>query len=726
MKLFYLLNKLVNILLTALLIIFLTTTFAISEEVSQPNSEGEDYIWETIPLLYNGGFEPLDSKEENTAELGGWNISPESPDNKTQLDNEVFLAGKSSLRVEGKGSITVSTDDIPLPKGMVSVTGSISYRGSFSSKAAIQWVKENQPIDGKELKFVESTNSEWKRFVLSETQVPQGATAIRFQLTSELTPSGTVWWDEANFTGIVEQPKLVEIFVNQVGYDLLYPKACILVANFKPEEIKAYLLDNSDNEVKTIAFREPKRIFGAHKSDWGKWYYRGNFTDYDVEGNYRITVLVDGKRYYSPSFMIGKDLLWEKTIPKVLEGLRLHRCGTAVEGIHDLCHADDSYNGKSLIGAWHDGETYSKTKSAICLNYLVEGYNICRWRLLKNPELSSQFQDEVLWGVKYIANRVKEDGTLLGNVISKTTTEPKKPEQETDNQISTGDERTITESTNDEDAVISALGYTAYMTTWFGSENPYIDLTDKVAKSMLEHGKRAPGLFTALTFLGEIKETDTSIIQSIIPDNLLPVCESITRYDSLTYEGKTFQLVQALKDAVQFYTEQVNENPFGICPMKKGSEPDYFGITLNEEEQLRGTNIHILQVAQLAGKAFRFLPDDTTKKLFFDHINWILGVNPYGICFIEGLGTKNLPAYAHPYIKAGLSPRKLVGVIPYGIRGQSHNSDTPYLDLSTSSEPEVNSTGISIETMALYINTLAQFYRVRVHAETPSMPPLPN
>lgn len=725
MKSFYIFKKSIDILLTALLVILLTTTIAISEEVSQPNSEEDDYIWETIPILYNGGFEPLDSKEENTAELGGWNIFPDSLDNKIQLDNEVFLAGKSSLRVDGKGSITVSTDDIPLPKGMVSITGSISYRGLFPSKAAVQWVKGNQPIDSKELKFVENTNSEWRRFVLSETQVAHGATAIRFQFTSELNPSGTVWWDEANFTGIVEQPKLVEIFVNQVGYDLLYPKACILAANFKPEEIKAYLLDNSDNEVKTIEFREPKRVFGAHKSDWGKWYYRGDFTEYDVEGIYRITVLVDGKRYYSPSFMIGKDLLWEKTIPKVLEGIRLHRCGTAVEGIHDLCHADDSYEGKSLVGAWHDGETYSKTKSAICLNYLVEGHNICRWRLLKNPELSTLFRDEVLWGVKYIANRVKDDGAILGNVISKDTTEPKKPEQETDNQINTGDERTIAESSNDEDAVISALGYTAYMTPWFESENPYIDLTDKVAKSMLEHGKRTPGLFTALTFLGEVKETNTSILQSIIPDDLLLVCEAVTRYDSLTYDSKTFQLTQALKDAVQSYTEQVNENPFGICPMKKDSEPDYFGITLNEEEQLRGTNIHILQVAQLAGKAFRFLPDDTTKKLFFDHINWILGVNPYGICFIEGLGTKNLPTYSHPYVKAGLSPRKLVGVIPYGIRAQSHNSDTPYLDLSTDSEPEVNSAGISIETMALYINTLAQFYRVRVHAETPSTP-IPN
>ena len=712
------------ILLMVFFILFFITNLAISEEVSQPNPEGEDYIWETIPLLYNGSFEPLDSKEENTAELGGWNVSPEMPDNKIQIDKEVFLSGKGSLRIDGKGNITVSTNAIPLPIGMVSITGSISYRGSFLSKAAIQWVKENQPIDSKELKFVETTNSEWKRFVLSETQVPQGATAIKFQLTSELTPSGTVWWDEANFTGIVEQSKSAEIFVNQVGYDLLYPKACVLATNFKPEEIKAYLLDDSDNEVKKIDFKEPKRIIGTHKSDWGRWYYRGDFTDYDVEGIYRITVLMGGERYYSPSFMIGKDLLWEKTIPRVLEGIRIHRCGMAVEGIHDLCHADDSYEGKSLVGAWHNGETYSKTQSALCLNYLVESHNICKWRLLKNPELVSQFRDEVLWGVKYITNRIREDGTLLGNIISRTT-EVKKPEQETDNQINTGDERPITESSNDEDAVISALGYTAYMTTWSGSENPYIGLTDKMAKSMIEQGKKTPGLFTALTFLGEIKETDTSLLQSIIPDNLLLVCETIPRYDSLTYDGKTFQLVQALKDAVQFYTEQVDENPFGICPMKKDSEPDYFGVTLHEGEELKGINIHILQIAQLAGKAFRFLPDDTTKKLFFDHINWILGVNPYGICFIEGLGTKNLPSYAHPYIKTGLSPRKLVGVIPYGIRARSRNSDTPYLDISTSSEPEVDSTGISIETMALYINALAHFYRVRVHAETPIIP-MPN
>lgn len=206
-----------------------------------------------------------------------------------------------------------------------------------------------------------------------------------------------------------------------------------------------------------------------------------------------------------------------------------------------------------------------------------------------------------------------------------------------------------------------------------------------------------------------------------MPDNILDISEAIPRYDAFTYENKTYELVQTLQNTLQLYSEQANQNPFGICPMKWKPEIDFFGITTQREENIKGNNLYLLQIAQLAGKAFRFIPEDTAKKLFFDHINWILGVNPFGICFVEGLGTKNLPVYTHPYIKSGIDSRKLVGVIPFGIRATSQNSDTPYLDLS-SSNPDINSAGISIETMALYINALAHFYRVRVHAETPTHP----
>lgn len=695
---------------------------AFSEDASSSTSEEEDYIWETVPLIYSGSFEPPENSKEMSSILAKWKCSPEGMDNKISLDKEIYLSGKNSLRVDGKSLVNVTTEDIYIPPGMVSITGSISYRGTFPSKVVVEWLKDKEVIDKKELRFIENETTNWNRFLLPETRVPSGATTIRFQLSTNFNTEGTVWWDEANFTGVIELAKKVDILVNQVGYDILYPKTCILATNFKPEEIKSYLLGDSDREIMEIHFGDITRIIGAQKSDWGKWFYRADFTDYNEEGGYRIVVIIGEKRYYSPTFLIGKDLIWEKTIPKVLEGIRLHRCGTKVEGIHELCHVDDSIENISLKGGWHDGETYSKVKSALCLNLLAESYNICRWRLLKDKGLSLKMQEEIEWGAEYIANRIKEDGTLSGNVLSKPESEIKKPEEETDNQPQTSDERPLEESITDEEIVISSLGNVAYLSSKINPETPYISRTEKLTQSMLTQGKKHAGLFTALVYLEEIQSTGNyiSTLKSVIPDNLISVAEVIPRYDAFTYENKTYELVQALKNAVQIYSEQANQNPFGICPMKWTPEIDFFGITT--KTNLKGNNLHLLQIAQIAGKAFRFMPEDMTKKLFFDHINWLLGVNPYGVCFIEGLGTKNLPVYAHPYVKNGIDSRKLVGVIPYGIRATSSTIDTPYLDISSSTNPDINSAGISIETMALYINALAHFYRVRVHAETPTHP----
>ncbi|MGC8844611.1 MAG: hypothetical protein ACP5QY_02055 [Candidatus Hydrogenedens sp.] len=696
---------------------------ALCGESASPINDNEDFIWETVPLVYNGGFELFEKDTDTVSLLNNWKCSSVNTENKISLDNETYLSGKSSLRVEGNGEVSVKTEDIPIPAGMVSITGSIFYRGTFPSKVVIEWLNNKESIEKKELRLIENAGSEWKRFMLSEIFVPSGTIAVRFRLITEFNTAGTVWWDEANFTGIIEKPKTIDIFVNQVGYDLLYPKTCILATNFKPEGLTSYLLGDSDREIREIHFGEPSRIVGIHKSDWGKWFCRADFSDYNEEGNYRIVVIIGEKRYYSPSFLIGKDLLWGKTVPRVLEGIRLHRCGTKIEGIHELCHADDSFEGISLKGGWHDGETYSKTKSALCLNLLAESYNICMWRLLKDKDLASKLREEIDWGAEYIVHRIKEDGTLLGNIFSKPENSIRKPEEETDNQLNTADERPIEETVSDEEFVISALGNVAYLSSKINPESPYINKAEKLTQSVIVQGKKNWGLFSALVYLEEIKniEKNISVIQSCVPENILNVSEAIPRYDAFTYENKTYELVQSLQNAIQLYSEQANQNPFGICPMKWKPEVDFFGITTKSEEGVKGNNLYILQIAQLAGKAFRFIPEDTTKRLFFDHINWVLGVNPYGICFIEGLGSKNLPVYAHPYVKTGIDSRKLVGVIPFGIRATSKNSDAPYLDLS-SSNPDMNSAGISIETLALYINALAHFYRVRIHAETPTRP----
>jgi hypothetical protein len=67
-----------------------------------------------------------------------------------------------------------------------------------------------------------------------------------------------------------------------------------------------------------------------------------------------------------------------------------------------------------------------------------------------------------------------------------------------------------------------------------------------------------------------------------------------------------------------------------------------------------------------------------------DQIDFLLGRNPYDVCMMEGVGSRNLPRYHHRYITIPGHERGAVpGAIPNGFVRDIASNDRPGVDFST-------------------------------------------
>ena len=80
------------------------------------------------------------------------------------------------------------------------------------------------------------------------------------------------------------------------------------------------------------------------------------------------------------------------------------------------------------------------------------------------------------------------------------------------------------------------------------------------------------------------------------------------------------------------------------------------------------------------------------RKIAEDQIHWLLGRNPNGICYMEGVGSINLPLYHHRYNMILGNPRGAVpgALINGAIRAWPH-LDRPWLDLHPEPNPDYQS-----------------------------------
>jgi len=134
------------------------------------------------------------------------------------------------------------------------------------------------------------------------------------------------------------------------------------------------------------------------------------FSEFRTPGLYAIRA---GKVQTRP-FRID-DRVWTGTIWKALNFFYAERCGTAVPGVHGVCHQDwqGEQNGRRIVisGGWHDAGDLSQglvnTAEAVYAMFdLAEQLRRCN----EDPALVRRLVEEARWGLDWVLKTASPDG----------------------------------------------------------------------------------------------------------------------------------------------------------------------------------------------------------------------------------------------------------------------------------------------------------------------------
>ncbi|NLV39774.1 MAG: hypothetical protein GXY15_00895, partial [Candidatus Hydrogenedentes bacterium] len=319
-------------------------------------------ILETVQLLANGSFEESTAAEgEAPARPRAWSLI--AGEGVWRTDGESVLHGKAALRMEGGAPVTAGSDPSALDGDTASVTAVVMGRGPGIS-ASVRWLG----ADGALLRedalaaFPPAAPEGWTRFSLSESAPPEGAARVSLALAGAPAEGAPCLWDAAELAASAERAPEMRVLWCRAGYELYAPKRLVVSANFRSPEGGFKILDQNGRTVYEQPLEVEARMQGARGSDWGRHFYRGAFTGFDQEGDFRIRVTLGDQTVETPPVTLAFDHLWHTALPKAVDGLSAF------------------FDGPGAGPLW----TGPGAEDAEILALLAEAWTGVQWRIRKN------------------------------------------------------------------------------------------------------------------------------------------------------------------------------------------------------------------------------------------------------------------------------------------------------------------------------------------------------
>ncbi len=496
-----------------------------------------------------------------------------------------------------------------------------------------------------------------------------------------------------------------KILVCQSGYSLNGVKR-FLVESGRPgwfEVISAW--------SRTPVFKGMLRPAGEA---WGRTYLMGDFTGLARPGWYRVRV----SETESPPFKLCRTP-FTNTLELAAKFFYYQRCGCEVPGLHGPCHLDDAYTPEGdhidLRGGWHEAGDYNKhlgyqPHAVYALAYAFEKLTCSELR--EGTPLSripyGWILDEALWGARFLLKMQVRDGRFRMMVISGVGYWGP-PEKEENPRILVSHDawpvsagyciaafaklsKILERNRKDVSELLKSRAVKAWRhysrlienimgRSGFNLFDCYNLATFILAGLELERlGVKTRNMVDAIVsricdamepylengwFNNDLQPPPFHIVEmGVIPAALVAYCLA---------GGRLKEMVErAVKSYMYSYLLPLTDNVFNIPKFYISYKDknmtvwflpgDYFG------DWHVGPNSYYLSTAWallLASKLFR----DGWLRLTAQRIlEWILGVNPYGICMVEGAGSRHLPEYHHRYGSIpGWERGAVPGAIPNGI-----------------------------------------------------------
>lgn len=501
----------------------------------------------------------------------------------------------------------------------------------------------------------------------------------------------------------------IKLLVNQAGYDLSGPKRILLQTNFDPALILDYEVLKNDKILYRGKWGAPHRV-----DIWELW-YRAACLSISVPGEHRVRIRWQGGVIDSPVFVIAAKRLFEHTAPLAAYFFFAQRCGVEVTGWHPACHLDDAVmpdgSHRDLVGGWHDGGDYNKYNGYTPLAvYALSKFaqSPAFYSAIWNKNVPSPRQ-EALWGARWLVKCWDEkNGKIIGRVFSGFGFWGP-PEAETDNVVGNDDDRRADVFEWNENEMTVAAWASVYSMTgdeswkrlaldlWrvVSTHDPGFSLAGRAKRllaatelykitgdfSFFEEGQREA------IFLLSQQERDGSwpLWPLAIVDYGLPTAALAQFLLSFPESGISSSIRAVLLRSIEDWSLRMAE-PFFI---PRWSKAETFYPYLRDTWYVGQNSMYLSQAwaGLLMSKA---LPPQAPrlKQWVAGCLDWLFGVNPFGICMMEGAGSIHLKLYHHRYdqIANGKNGR-VPGAIPNGITRQRGDLDRPYLDLEGKAWP---------------------------------------
>lgn len=648
------------------------------------------------------------SEEQNNELLPGRRAG------KLALDSEIKRTGKTSARLVPEGDwFALASVNYPVPAwtDRLELSGWARTDGPATAQLAACWTDDAQQVLRVDVSEP-SSGPEWQRLLLIPPVPPAKAMNVRLVAVAR---GGAVWFDDFELLRLRPRERRVQVFVNQIGYELAGPKSAVIAANFLPAggaDLKVQLLTAPGKVAWQQSMPCMGRVAGGSTNDWGWYFWRADFSKVRKPGVFRVVAQAEATRSESPPFQIERNILLKATARSAVDFFFIQRCGFEVPGWHKACHLDDANlpDGTHLdaTGGWHSAGDYNK------LMY-ENGDGGVAFALLtahaKSPEVFSRFDrdgdgwcdalDEAHWGARFVAKmQIPESGGVRNHVHQgpgRNWTKWSAPEDHTDNAVGTADDPVIQPGEGGSPLVIGGWARLSALLKARSEANDYLDrakqLWNHASKSGTQTGSphlllsalelhRATGETADLDFARRSAETllaqqtTNGVWRGAFGDYGELSAGALASF-ALAFPKDN--LAPAIKRALVDYTDfcaGTAQNPFGLCTRSADAASGFFPPDM-------GANFQLLMRAWAAAQAYQLTRDRRALVFATDQLDWILGKNPVGLCLFEGKGAVNPPRYHHRYNAIPGHERGAVpGTIPNGFVREMGLADRPGFDLS--------------------------------------------
>ena len=520
-------------------------------------------------------------------------------------------------------------------------------------------------------------------------------------------------------------PEYPEVVLSQIGYR---PEDCKTVIVKEDSEEGAFYVINEETGDTVYEGSFEKAMYDKAS---GTRIKRGDFSSFREEGNYHILVESGDLKEESYSFRIAADV-YGQLYRDVVRMLYLQRCGTELSGedagiyAHPACHTGEalvygSDRMKDVSGGWHDAGDYGRyvvsgAKAAMDLMLAYEDHD----QVFDDagipesgngiPDLLDEARYELDWMLKM---QDEETGGVWHKVTCSAFPGEVMPQDETDQLIlspisttATGDfaavmakasvvYRTIDGAFADRalEGALRAWDYIKDSNDLSGFSNPEEIVTGEYP----DKGTNDEILWAAAElYLAGRTEVKDALLERFNPytsPNLgWAQIESYALWDlwksgtdGAAGEHKTEDAHAATgEDETEGENETTDDEIAGLieaCGQKlvraadglvKNAAKDGYYMTLKDNYPW-GSNMTVANNGMTLLMASRITGDASYEVLAKRHLDYLLGANALGICFVSGEGT-NSPQHPHH------RPSQAVGAAMKGMLagGPDSNLEDPY------------------------------------------------